>query len=179
MPRLAMIPSTQQQLESIGIGITARKQLEEASQEPARPAALIADICLALTRGGTLQAILGHYAESIVPHLGAAFARIWTLNSQQHMLELQASEERYRDLIEGSIQGVIIHRYFKPLFVNQTYATIFGYTPEESLAMESTLALFAPHERVRLQRYYLARLRNEALPTDLSQVLLLRAKSEN
>src|SRR2546428_6396577 len=101
MPRLALMPSTQRQLESITIDFAARKQLEEASQEPARLAALIADICLALTGSGTLQAILGHCAESIVLHLGAAFARISTLVTQPHALELPASAGMYTHL-DGS-----------------------------------------------------------------------------
>src|SRR5438270_4668699 len=34
------------------------------------------------------------------------------------------SDARFRDLIEGSIQGIVIHRNFIPLFANQAYATI-------------------------------------------------------
>lgn len=78
---------------------------------------------------------------------------------------LRASEARFRNLVEGSIQGVIIHRYFKPLFVNRAYAAIFGYTPEELLALESTLVLFAPEARARLQAYHEARLHGEPAPT--------------
>lgn len=78
---------------------------------------------------------------------------------------LRASEERFRHLIESSIQGVIVHRHFKPLFVNQAYAAMFGYTPVEILALNSTMALFAPQERQRLQAYHAARLRGEAVPT--------------
>ncbi|HYD98748.1 MAG TPA: PAS domain-containing sensor histidine kinase, partial [Alphaproteobacteria bacterium] len=40
---------------------------------------------------------------------------------------LRASEERFRDLIEGSLQGVCIHRDFVPVFVNQAYASILGF----------------------------------------------------
>lgn len=78
---------------------------------------------------------------------------------------LRASEARFRNLVEGSIQGVIIHRYFKPLFVNRAYAAIFGYTPEELLALESMLVLFAPEERARLQAYHEARLHGEPAST--------------
>jgi PAS domain S-box-containing protein len=77
---------------------------------------------------------------------------------------LRASEARFRNLIEGSIQGVIVHRYYKPLFVNPAYAAMFGYTLEEVLALESTLVLFAPEERTRLQAYHEARLRGELAP---------------
>jgi PAS domain S-box-containing protein len=78
---------------------------------------------------------------------------------------LRASEARFRHLIEGSIQGVIVQRHYKPLFVNRAYAAMFGYSPAEILALASTLSLFAPQEHARLQAYHEARLRGEAAPT--------------
>lgn len=80
---------------------------------------------------------------------------------------LQESEERFRNLIEGSIQGVVIYRDFKPLFANQAYADILGYdTPENILAMDNlVLQVAAPHEHARLMGYVQARMRNEAAPT--------------
>jgi diguanylate cyclase len=33
----------------------------------------------------------------------------------------------FRDLIENSVQGVLVHRNFKPLYVNQAFAELFGY----------------------------------------------------
>jgi PAS domain S-box-containing protein len=77
---------------------------------------------------------------------------------------LRASETRFRDLVEGSIQGVIVHRHFQPLFVNHAYAAMFGYTPEEIFAMESMLPLLPNHERRRLQGYHEAHLRGEPAP---------------
>jgi PAS domain-containing protein len=38
---------------------------------------------------------------------------------------------READLAKGSIQGIIIHWHFKPLFVNPAYAQMFGYTSED------------------------------------------------
>ena len=37
-------------------------------------------------------------AEAIGRHFGAAFSRIWTLNDQENMLELQASAGQYTAL---------------------------------------------------------------------------------
>ena len=78
---------------------------------------------------------------------------------------LRTSEARFRDLVEGSLQGVIIVRHFKPLFLNSAYAAMFGYTPRELLALDSTMVLFTPHERQRLRGYHEARLRGEPAPT--------------
>lgn len=36
--------------------------------------------------------------------------------------QLKASEERYRELIDGSIQGIVVHRDLTPLFCNRAYA---------------------------------------------------------
>lgn len=37
------------------------------------------------------------------------------------------SEKKFRDLIEGSIQGLVIHREYRPLFINDAYARMIGY----------------------------------------------------
>jgi PAS domain S-box-containing protein len=67
---------------------------------------------------------------------------------------LRESEERFRNLLEGSIQGVLIHRYCKPLFVNQAYATMHGYdTPDDIVKLGTYMPLLAAHERERLQHY--------------------------
>ncbi|MBT6277880.1 MAG: PAS domain-containing protein [Chromatiales bacterium] len=64
---------------------------------------------------------------------------------------MTASEEPFRNLVEGSIQGVIIHRDWKPLFVNQAYIDILGYSSSaEILDQESIEHHHAPRERARL-----------------------------
>ena len=78
---------------------------------------------------------------------------------------LRESEERFRNLIEGSIQGILIHRDRKPLFVNHAYAEIMGYdSPDEILAKDSIEEHIAPHERERLKQYREARGRGELAP---------------
>tara|TARA_R110002072_G_scaffold272718_1_gene432897 strand:- start:2967 stop:5108 length:2142 start_codon:yes stop_codon:yes gene_type:complete len=55
---------------------------------------------------------------------------------------LRESEYRFRALAEGSQQGICIHRGFKPLFVNQAFAEVFGYeNPDEVLELPSLLKL--------------------------------------
>ena len=75
--------------------ITGRKQTEEAQRERVRCAAMSGDIGLALIGTETLRDMLQRCAESMVRNLNAAFARIWTLNEAENMLELRASAGMY------------------------------------------------------------------------------------
>jgi diguanylate cyclase (GGDEF)-like protein/PAS domain S-box-containing protein len=81
-------------------------------------------------------------------------------------LKLQDSEDRFRNLIEGSIQGILIHHNWAPLFVNRAYAAILGYdSPEELIALGSVENHIAPYERERRRRYMQARMRGEPAPS--------------
>ena len=79
-----------------------RKQAEDglraAISDRARVSAVRADISMALARKDDLSGILHACAEALVQHLDAAFARIWTLNSDGQELELQASAGMYTRL---------------------------------------------------------------------------------
>ena len=79
--------------------------------------------------------------------------------------ELRRSEQRFRYLIEGSIQGILIHRELKPLFFNKSYAQIHGYTPEEIYGMDSILPLISPRDQAVLIEYKNARLHGDTAPT--------------
>lgn len=78
--------------------IDDRKQVEEIRTAQARQAAMRADVTAALSKQANLKEILRGSAEAIVRHLDAAFARIWTLNKEQNVLELQASAGMYTHL---------------------------------------------------------------------------------
>src|SRR5262249_27322884 len=76
--------------------ITERKRVEE---ESLKRAALRADVSAALAEHESpLQSMLQKSAEALVRHLDAAFARIWTLNPKESLLELQASAGMYTHL---------------------------------------------------------------------------------
>jgi PAS domain S-box-containing protein len=78
---------------------------------------------------------------------------------------LRDSEAKFRSLVHGSLQGIVVHRQHRPLFVNQTFATMLGYTtPEELLALESMLLLVHPQDQERLSAYCSARLRGDDVP---------------
>src|ERR1700687_3475727 len=78
--------------------IRERNRAEGAIRERARLSALGAAVGLALVDSHTLARALQRCAEALVTHLGAAFARIWTLNEREGVLELQASAGLYPHL---------------------------------------------------------------------------------
>jgi len=53
--------------------------------------------------------------------------------------KLKVSEERYRALVDGSIQGILVHKDFNPLFCNQAYAQMFGFEDEQALMDENSI----------------------------------------
>lgn len=90
-------------------------------------------------------------------------------NAQLHAAMLQAQraqyEERFQKLIEGSIQGVLIHRDFEPLYVNEAWAALHGYSVEEVLEMRSILPLIAPEDRDQQSKLAQQRKRDSGVPT--------------
>jgi PAS domain S-box-containing protein len=75
--------------------ITERKLAEDSLVKRVHLSALGADVGVALTTSNTLRAMLQGCTEAVVEHLDAAFARIWTLNEKDDVLELQASAGMY------------------------------------------------------------------------------------
>ena len=71
--------------------ITAFKRLEQQQERRTHHAALRADIGQALTERGSLQHMVQRCCKALVHHVPVDLARIWTLNNQQQVLELQAS----------------------------------------------------------------------------------------
>jgi PAS domain S-box-containing protein len=57
-----------------------------------------------------------------------------TLETQAEAL--RRSETKFRDIVEGSIQGILVLRDFKPVFANEAYARMLGLPgPEEVIAL--------------------------------------------
>jgi PAS domain S-box-containing protein len=78
---------------------------------------------------------------------------------------LEQSEERFRNLIEGSIQGILIHRNYRPLFLNQAAVNIYGYaSPDEVMDLPSLAVLNAPEQRREARRQHLNRLQGRPAP---------------
>ena len=109
----------------------------------AEPPDLIISVILMPTMDG-YEFVRELHTDPALGHLPVIFSTAQYLDQEAAALAQQCSEQRYRDLVEGSIQGMTIYRHFTPLFVIQAFATMFGYRPEEILALETLTRLFAP-----------------------------------
>jgi PAS domain S-box-containing protein len=92
------------------LDISDRKRAEARQARFARHAALRAEVSAAFNEGGSLRAILHSCAGSMVRHLDAALARIWTLDDGGAVLELQASSGLYTHL-DGKHARVPVGQY--------------------------------------------------------------------
>ncbi|MBI5307331.1 MAG: PAS domain S-box protein [Planctomycetes bacterium] len=106
---------------SFGNDITDHKQ-KELLIEQLRIMAFVKDVGIAINQGDTLSEILQQCAEAIV---SAAFARIWTLNEKEGVLELQASAGIYTNkngvhsrIPVGELKVGLIARYRIPQVTN-------------------------------------------------------------
>ena len=78
--------------------VTGRKHAEEKVRQAARELKFRADVGVALSKPVSTREMLQECTEVIVRRLDAAFARIWTSNRRETMLELQASAGTYTQL---------------------------------------------------------------------------------
>ena len=90
--------------------ITDRKKAEQALAEQLKLSVFTADVGITLTQNHTLPATLQNCTYAVVRHLDAAFARIWTLNEQENVLELQASAGIYTH-IDGAHSRVVVGEF--------------------------------------------------------------------
>ena len=89
--------------------ITERKRDQRKLEEQLRLKAFAADVGANLATSATIQDGLCACAETMVRDLGAAFARIWTLDPNQNVLLLQASAGMYTN-IQGAHYRIPVGR---------------------------------------------------------------------
>ena len=78
--------------------VTPRKHAQALAERVAAHAALRADVSAALADASDLRRTLQGCCEAAVAHLGAAFARIWTVDEEGKTLVLEASAGLYTHL---------------------------------------------------------------------------------
>jgi PAS domain S-box-containing protein len=97
------------------------------------------------------------------------------LDWRQRESALKQSEAKFRSLVEGSIQGIYIHRDMQLLFVNRTFAEMLGYdSPEDLMDDRSLLRLFHPDEHERVLGFKDRRLAGEDAPSHYEARFLRR-----
>ncbi len=137
-------------VQAIFRDVSERKRMDQALADRLRLEALRADVGVALGRGESLRTLLQPCAEALVRHLGAAFARIWTLNEKESVLELQASAGMYTRL-DGSRSRVpvghakigIIARDRRPILTNSVIGD--PQFVDQEWAKREGLVAFAGH----------------------------------
>ena len=71
---------------------------------------------------------------------------------------LAESEGRYRELVETSVEGIVIIADNRPVFVNPAFAFLFGYDEAEVLDLASMDVVVHPDDRERMNGYRASRL---------------------
>lgn len=91
--------------------ISERKRLQDKQARLARHAVLHAEVSTALSESEvSVRDVLQVCAGAVVRHLDAAFSRIWILNREENVLELQASAGLYTHL-NGEHARIAVGRY--------------------------------------------------------------------
>ncbi|MEO1211650.1 MAG: GAF domain-containing protein [Cyanobacteria bacterium J06638_20] len=80
-----------QEYVAISTDITERKHIEEELQAQLRLADLVTEIGAPLSQNSSVRELLTDCANLIVGHLQCPFVRVWIFNSDNKMLELQAT----------------------------------------------------------------------------------------
>jgi len=111
--------------------ITQRKIAEQALAEQLKLSLFTADVGIALTQNQTLLATLQYCANAVVRHLDAAFARIWTLNEEGNVLELQASAGIYTH-IDGAHSRITVGEFKIGLIALERQPHITNSVQEDS-----------------------------------------------
>ncbi len=83
--------------------------------------------------------------EHIIDFDGEKALQVTVIDISEHVenqKRLLETEERYKELVEGSLQAMLVHDNFKPVFCNQAYAELIGLNSiDEVFQLDSILSL--------------------------------------
>jgi PAS domain S-box-containing protein len=84
---------------------------------------------------------------------GAVQAIVDVTEREQLAQELRESEEKFRTLVEASLDGIVLHRDRKLLYVNRACLEMFGYDkPEDLLGRDLTELIEFPYQQAAPRR---------------------------
>ncbi|MDH3712309.1 MAG: PAS domain S-box protein [Gammaproteobacteria bacterium] len=107
----------------------------------------------------------GRFSETLIEVYANRLAM--ELERRETLTKLRDSETNYRELVDGSLQGIIIHKDWQALYVNPQFLAMFGYQSlEEIHQLPSLQTLFDPGELPMLEGYLQARMRGEHAPDE-------------
>jgi PAS domain S-box-containing protein len=108
-----------------------------------------ADDCRVMSRGwaGRLAVALPHIVER-----------------HRILAGLRLQSEQHTAIVEGSLQGIVIHEGGVIRYANPSIARLLGHESPADLLGQSVLALVAPHDRERVLAMARARERGESVP---------------
>jgi PAS domain S-box-containing protein len=91
---------------------------------------------------------------------------------------LRESEEKYRTLVENSLQGLAIIQDSRIAFCNKAYAEIVGYSVEELLSISDANVLIHPDDHALVSMRYRDRLSGRAVPARYEHRLVAKGGEE-
>ncbi|MGB3267157.1 MAG: PAS domain S-box protein, partial [Microcoleus sp.] len=119
--------------------VTERKKAEQSLAEQLTISLFTADIGIALTQNHSLPATLQQCTDAVVRHLDAALARIWTLNEQENVLEMQASSGIYTH-IDGAHSRIGVGEFKVGLIARERKPHITNSVVTDSLVSDKEWA---------------------------------------
>lgn len=70
----------------------------------------------------------------------------------------------FKDMVDNALQGILVHRGQKALYVNRAWEELYGFTYDEVLAMPSLKVLFHEDDQERVCRYAIDRMAGREAP---------------
>ncbi len=117
--------------------------------------------------GGAITVL--HYSDPITFNDEPCFLciSIDVTDREKEASALKESEEKYRTLVENSLQGLAILQDRRIVFCNNTFAEIVGYSVDEVLALspEGVNTLIHSGDQARLWNRHVDRLAGKAVPS--------------
>ena len=96
---------------------------------------------------------------------------------KKNEIALKESEEKYRNVVEQALDGIVIVQDFHLVFLNEAFARITGYTVDD-LSGRDFLTLFTPDKQGKIADTIRKRLAGEPLPRMFETSLLRKDQSE-